>query len=368
MAVARPRDGRGWRGVVRDGRVYVSSKTFPTKREAQAYVAAEKARLAGGSAGVVDRKAARQRLVDALPAFYAHRAVTVAATTSSTERYLLSGSPEWLLQRSVGSVTSGEVTRLLTGLLSSGSAYASMTRYRDALRAFFAWSVRSGLRADNPVSAAVLPRRTEPRHEMRPWSAEELEGRYAVWSSLNVDAAEVARFLGLTGLRWSEARALVVSDVSLVPYPSVLVQRSRPEGVEVKTTKSGKHRRVPVAAPLLPFLRARMEGRAAGDLLMPPMHRGRLTRQLDWANTAGGRTIHDLRHTAICVWIAAGVDLATVRAWAGHADLSITSRYVHHLGSAADRAALDRLNMRLRDGVSSGGTPTHKKKKEDAGS
>jgi len=82
-----------------------------------------------------------------------------------------------------------------------------------------------------------------------------------------------------------------------------------------------------------------MEGRAAGDLLMPPMHRGRFTRQLDWANKAGGRTVHDLRHTAICVWIAAGVYLATVRAWAGHADLGITSRYVHHLGSEADRAA-----------------------------
>ena len=347
MAVARPRDGRGWRGIVRVGREYVSSKTFPTKKEAAAYVAAERARLAGGS-GIVDPRAARRRVADLLPVFLAHRAETVAETTHRTEAWLLGSlTPEWLRSRSVGSVTPGDVERVLVFLLARGRSYGTMRRYRDALRAFMAWSARSGLRPDNPVSSAVVPRRTAPAHEMRPWSAVELDERYAVWAGLNEDAAQVARFLGLTGLRWSEARALVVGDVSLVPYPSVLVQRSRPEGVKVKTTKNGRSRRVPLAEPVVAYVRSRMVGREAGDLLLPPMHRGRFTRQVKWSETAGGRSIHDLRHTAICVWIAAGVDLATVRAWAGHSDLSITSRYVHYLGSEADRASLARLNARL---------------------
>jgi integrase len=255
-------------------------------------------------------------------------------------------APAGLLQRSVGTVTASDVERVLVGLLADG-AHSSVVRFRASLRGFFTWAVRNGYRADNPVSSALMPRRTEPRREMHPWSAEELEARYGAWAGLNVDAAEVARFLGLTGLRWSEARALLVSDVSLVPYPSVLVQRARPEGTAVKTTKNTQHRRVPLAAPVVPYVRARMAGRSGSDLLLPPLHRGRWTTQLRWTDTAGGRTIHDLRHTAICIWIVSGVDLATVRAWAGHSDLSITSRYVHYLGSAADRASLARLNAGL---------------------
>lgn len=360
VSVARPRDGRGWRGIVRQGRTYVSSRTFPTKKEALAYVAAEKARLAGG-AGKIDPGAARQRIVDLLPVFLAHRVATVAEKTVKTERHLLCRvTPEPMLRRSVGSVTSRDVETVLTGMLATGSAYGSMRRYRDALRAFFAWSMREGMRVDNPVAGAVVPRRTAPAHEMQPWSHDDLRVQYEAWAILNADAAEIARFLGLTGLRWSEARALIVADVSLVPYPSVLVQRARPEGTSVRTTKNGTHRRVPLAEPVLPFVRARMVGREPRDLLMPPMHRGRFTRQLHWDETAGGRTIHDLRHTAITGWLSAGIDLPTVRTWAGHSTLAITSRYVHHVGSAADVTALARLNTRLKDGVSSGGTPINK--------
>lgn len=34
---------------------------------------------------------------------------------------------------------------------------------------------------------------------------------------------------------------------------------------------------------------------------------------------AMGRRLHDLRHTAACLWLARGVDLSTVSAWLGHA-------------------------------------------------
>ena len=349
MTVDKRPNGR-WRGRVLDGRTYVSSQVFDTKKEATAYVAAERSRLgldrAGGS--VVDPRAARRRLVEVVPLFLAYREDMVAERTLSTDRFMLTSmAPVGLLQRSVGTVTAADVERVLVGLLAEGAAHSSVVRFRASLRGFFTWAVRNGFRADNPVSSALMPRRTEPRREMHPWSAAELEDRFRVWSALNADAAEVVRFLALTALRWSEARALLVSDVSLVPYPSVLVQRARPEGTAVKTTKNTQHRRVPLAAPVVPYVRARMVGRSGSDLLLPPMHRGRLTAQLNWSDTAGGRTLHDARHTAVCLWIASGVDLATVRAWAGHSDLSITSRYVHYLGSAADRASLARLNAVL---------------------
>jgi hypothetical protein len=51
-----------------------------------------------------------------------------------------------------------------------------------------------------------------------------------------------------------------------------------------------------------------------------------------------------LRHTAACVWLARGVDPVTVQAWMGHASIATTNLYLHHLGTSADRAGLDRLN------------------------
>ena len=57
-----------------------------------------------------------------------------------------------------------------------------------------------------------------------------------------------------------------------------------------------------------------------------------------------GRRIHDLRHTAACLWLAKGVAPVTVQARLGHASIATANIYLHHLGSSADRAGLERLN------------------------
>ncbi|GHH69148.1 tyrosine-type recombinase/integrase [Promicromonospora soli] len=54
--------------------------------------------------------------------------------------------------------------------------------------------------------------------------------------------------------------------------------------------------------------------------------------------------MHDLRHTAACLWITRRVDLATVQAWCGHESAATTNRYLHFLGTGADVAGLERLN------------------------
>ncbi|MGB4635277.1 MAG: tyrosine-type recombinase/integrase [Actinomycetaceae bacterium] len=165
------------------------------------------------------------------------------------------------------------------------------------------------------------------------------------WKERHQQAASVVLVLARTGLRWSEARALLVGDVELGEHPSVMVTKARPEGHTVSTTKSGKSRRVPLTADVAEVLRGFAEGKCPDDLLMPPMHRSRLTQQLAWAETSGERTLHDLRHTAICNWLRAGVDVATVREWAGHADLVMTSRYTHYLGLAHDALSIDKVNQ-----------------------
>jgi len=74
------------------------------------------------------------------------------------------------------------------------------------------------------------------------------------------------------------------------------------------------------------------------------LHATAVERTLDRAVVARRRRIHDLRHTAACLWLARGVDPSTVQAWMGHASIATTNLYLHHLGTPADRAGLDRLN------------------------
>jgi integrase len=40
------------------------------------------------------------------------------------------------------------------------------------------------------------------------------------------------------------------------------------------------------------------------------------------------------------------VDPVTVQAWMGQASIATTNLYLHHLGTTADRAGLDRQNRR----------------------
>jgi len=104
-----------------------------------------------------------------------------------------------------------------------------------------------------------------------------------------------------------------------------------------------------VADRVLPIVRSLAAGRDADDRLCVTssghqLHASAFKRTLAWATTGQGRRIHDLRHTAACLWLAHGVDPGTVQAWMGHASIATTNLYLHHLGTAADRAGLDRLN------------------------
>ena len=120
-----------------------------------------------------------------------------------------------------------------------------------------------------------------------------------------------------------------------------------------KSTKSGRSRRVPVADRVLPIVRALAVDRDADAHLFVTtsghrLHATAFKRTLAWSTIGEGRRIHDLRHTAACLWLARGVDPVTVQAWMGHASIATTNLYLYHLGTSADRAGLDRLNDRGR--------------------
>lgn len=65
------------------------------------------------------------------------------------------------------------------------------------------------------------------------------------------------------------------------------------------------------------------EDKKASDLLFTTdagstLHRTSITRSLKWEETGQGRQIHDLRHTAACLWLSRRVDPGIAQAWMGH--------------------------------------------------
>lgn len=90
-------------------------------------------------------------------------------------------------------------------------------------------------------------------------------------------------------------------------------------------------------------------GKKDSDLLLTGISGGQLWRNrfvesINWSKVSGGRRVHDLRHTAACLWLSRGVDLAPVSAWMGHASVPTTNRYLHHLGTSADRSGVRLLS------------------------
>lgn len=337
--------GGRFRARLKSGRQFVASRTFDTKREASDWLAREKAALDGG----MDPRAGRRPVRTLLEEWLVVREFTVAAKTYRSDQALQRLVPTSMQAMQVGAVSEREIARSFEMLIQRGLSERSVTRYRASLSTFFAWCVREKAVVRNPVTATKVPRSSEEPTEMRPWTEAELEATYDRWKARDPHLADVLLVLGWTGMRWGEARSVLVEDVVDVPTPGLLVRRSQTEGGAVKATKGRRGRRVPVADRILPIVHRMAEGKDPTDLQITTgggaqLHRTAVLRTVKWDQTAGGRRIHDLRHTAACLWLARGVDPGTVQAWMGHESIATTNRYLHFLGTSADQAGLDRLN------------------------
>jgi integrase len=81
-----------------------------------------------------------------------------------------------------------------------------------------------------------------------------------------------------------------------------------------------------------------------GGPLRLPAFRARAWRPATRAAGLDGLRIHDLRHAAVALWIAAGANPKEVSARAGHSSVSFTLDRYGHLYPEADTALRDRLD------------------------
>lgn len=344
MSVQKQPNGR-FRARLKSGRVNVASKTFDTKREADQWLVRERAALVRG----IDPRAGHQRVRALLAPWLESRRRSVAAKTYRVDADLERVLPTSLLSLQVAAVTDREVARCFEYWIGQGLSEQTAVRYRACLSSFLSWCVRERYVLTNPVTGVRVPRQSTVPTEMSPFTESALEEAYLGWKEHNPRLADILLALGWTGLRWSEARSARVEDLMRVPTPGLMIRRAAPEGVGEKSTKGRRSRRVPLADRVLPLVLAMAEGKKPTDLLFTTdggaqLHRTATVRAVSWGTTGHGRRIHDLRHTAACLWLTRGVDPGTVQAWMGHESIATTNLYLHFLGTAAHRAGLDLLN------------------------
>jgi integrase/recombinase XerD len=216
-------------------------------------------------------------------------------------------------------------------------APATIRRRAAALSSLCAHLVGLGTLPANPCTGWPLPRRTVPTP--RVLSPEEITDLLAAARTLR-DRALVLVML-LTGARAAETCAIAAADANL-DAAQLLIHG-----------KGSRDRTLPLAPPLTRVLEAQIAA-AAGPWAFPGLHGSHIERRTAHRIIAGIAaraevprcSPHTLRHTFATHLLRQGVDVRTVQALLGHADISTTARYLHtdlphmHAATTALAAAL----------------------------
>jgi integrase len=152
----------------------------------------------------------------------------------------------------------------------------------------------------------------------------------ALLGALRSPLRELAAGSLYTGLRLGELRALRVGDV-------------KGGAVQIRHSKSGKPRHVPLTAEGVAFFAQLTKDQPRDALVFPtPVHN--VTRQMTKACTAAKierATFHDLRRSYGSLLLNAGAAPDTIRRLLGHSDLRMTLRTYAHLMDEALQTAVD---------------------------
>lgn len=198
-----------------------------------------------------------------------------------------------------------------------------------------------------------MPSGAVQAHDRAPLVSSTLTTIIATQGQRSPHGVLITEWLSLTGLRWSELRALRVADLQDVPFPAVRVLRAQSDGYAEKAPKSARGRRtVPLVARAHEIARDWASGKGPADYLATSATglqlRGTYFRRaVAWTTTSPEHTIHDLRHYAASTWLRQGIPINQVAAWLGDDPRTVLKVYAHVLGEAQDIEALHRLNSPL---------------------
>jgi len=342
-----------WRAKVFFERRVIAQKSFTRRVDAKRWEADQLAKLDAGA--WIDPTRGRITFAALAEEWQGSRG-HLAVRSQETTRFLLD---KYVLPEigafPIAAISAADVERAMSAMTARGLATATRRRALSMIRLVFDYAIRDRRLSVNVARMVSLPRggtKREP-HWLRP----EQLGRLVM--TMPELCRPVVLFLGLTGCRFSEMAALRVDDVVQTPHGlgvrvhRAATQSKRTSGAVFGPTKTHQTRTVPVPAALDGYVRERVSSTGAGGYLFPSPSGGVWTntnfrarsRWMDATREAGveGTTIHDLRHTAASLLIAAGADVKAVQVILGHSTATMTMDLYGHLFSEATWQAMERL-------------------------
>lgn len=330
-----------YRARVKSHGRYVATRVFERKADAVAWEQDQRRRLRVGE-WTDPRRGQVPLSVVAADWLRSRRSVkrrTRESDESAWRNYIAPRFGNW----PVASITAAEVSSWVGSLVTRGLAPSTAGRALATLRSIFAFAVADARVQHNVAASVRKPTSGRTRREGQALTLEELrrltdacQGRYR----------DVVPVLALAGLRWGELAGLQVGDRVSVPGPGLRLRRAVLAGggggaLYVDTLKNNRARTVPLVVDLVPIVDSWSSGKAPNAWLFDAPGHGPL-RESNWKRSVGwsvamaaaglqGFRVHDLRHTAASVWLAAGADPKVVQRVLGHASAAMTMDLYGHM-------------------------------------
>ena len=356
----RKRDGRTVYEVrLRDpdGREY--SRTFPTKKAAEAYEAME--RVDRNRGAWVDPRKADTPFGELAKAWLESNPGKTESCATRDEGIVRNHINLFLGARPVGSINRRDVQSLVARW-SREQGPRTVSRQFDVLRAIFNYAVDSDVLGRSPCRGTRLPKPSVARRMvLTPTQLSDLA------HALGEAYAPMVYVGAMLGLRWGECAGLRVGDLDLLARTvTVAGQRTRGRGgrmIEGAPKSQAGRRTLTMPQPLVDMLAAHLRGRrltaADADQYVFVGSRGRPLqysgfRQRVWLPACHAIGLpdlgfHDLRRTNATAMVRMGVDVKTAQARLGHSDPRLTLGIYAQATTDGDRTAADRLADLLLD-------------------
>ena len=330
-----------YRARVKSHGRYVATRVFERKADAVAWEQDQRRRLRLGE--WIDPRRGQVPLSLVAADWLGSRGSVKRRTRESDEaawrNYIAPRFGNW----PVASITAAEVSGWVGSLVVRGLAPSTATRALATLRSVLAFAVADARIQHNAAAVVHAPTSGRVRREGQILTIEELR---ALTRACKGRYRDVVPMLALAGLRWGELAGLQVGDRVSVPGPGLRLRRTvlasgGGGALYLDTLKNNRARTVPLVLELVPVVDRWSAGKAPDAWLFDapqggPLWESNWKRSVSWnAATSAvgvpGFRVHDLRHTAASVWLAAGADPKVVQRVLGHATAAMTMDLYGHM-------------------------------------
>lgn len=309
-------------------------KGFTTKRAAELFLADKELAVARGD--YIDASLSKVTIGERAGAWLAgkERSLKPSAFYALEITWRLHVEPRWG-NVALSAVQHSEVQAWVTELAGRRSATVTLRAY-GILAGILDVAVKDRRVTRNVARDVDLPRKRKKAHVYLTHEQVDALAREAG------QYATLVRVLAYTGIRWGEASGLRVKHLDMLRGRLQVDENAVKVGtvVIVGTPKSHKVRSVPFPRFLAEPLARQCEGKTREQLVFGDGHNHITTPTWrdGWFVYAKRRsgvpaelTIHDLRHTAASLAIAAGANVKAVQRMLGHASAAMTLDVYGHL-------------------------------------